>query len=136
SSTKLTTAYGTGFASGQLHSSTATAKIGLGWHDDTTAKQVTVRRVLYGDADLSGTVDTIDFNLLASNFSQSGKVWYDGDFNYSGTVDTIDFNLLATNFAQSLPPAPANIGSLVPEPVGLAMLSLASGALALRRRRR
>src|SRR5439155_1694507 len=54
----LTTGYGVSFATGQLHSSTATASIGLGWLDDTTAKQVTVRRVLYGDANLSGTVDT------------------------------------------------------------------------------
>ena len=33
---------------------------------------------------------------------QSGKSWFDGDFDYNGTVDTIDFNLLATNFAQVL----------------------------------
>jgi hypothetical protein len=29
-------------------------------------------------------------------------VWSNGDFNYDGTVDTIDFNLLASNFGQML----------------------------------
>src|SRR5205823_13969427 len=55
-----------------------------------------------GDADLSHTVDTIDFNLLTGSFAQSGKRWHDGDCNYSGTVDTIDFNLLATNFGYNV----------------------------------
>src|SRR5205823_5152748 len=122
--TILTAGYAGNFASGQIHCSTAVVnQIGLGWRDDTVAKQVTVRRVLYGDADLSGTVDTIDFNRLATNFAQSGKVWYDGDFNYSGTVDTIDFNLLAANFSQSLSaPGEGGLGTLVPEPTGVALI--------------
>src|SRR5205814_6972586 len=91
---------------------------------------VLMRYVLSGDADLSGTVDTIDFNLLATNFSQSGKKWFDGDFDYNGTVDTIDFNLLASNFSLSLA-APA-AGNLVPEP--LCALSMFAGLL-LRARR-
>ena len=58
--------------------------------------------VLAGDADRSRTVDTIDFNILATNFALSGKTFSQGDFDYSGTVDTIDFNLLANRFSQSL----------------------------------
>jgi len=58
--------------------------------------------VLAGDADRSKTVDTIDFNLLAANFSQSGQNFSQGDFSYDGTVDTIDFNLLAANFSKAL----------------------------------
>src|SRR5207302_11307484 len=72
---------------------------------------VLIRYVYSGDANLDGAVDTIDFNLLASSFGQSGKSWFNGDFNYSGTVDMIDFNLLASNFGQTLP-APV---ALVPE---------------------
>ena len=78
-------------------------------------------------------MDTIDFNLLAASFSQTGKRWFNGDFDYSGTVDTIDFNLLATNFSYGFP-APA-LGSLVPEPASLGLLGLAAPTM-LRRRRR
>src|SRR5204862_8230621 len=58
---------------------------------------------LAGDADHSKTVDTLDFNSLATNFSQTGCNWSQGDFNYDTTVNTIDFNLLAANFSLSLP---------------------------------
>jgi hypothetical protein len=42
--------------------------------------EVVVAYTRYGDADLSGTVNLSDFNKLASNFGQSGKVWADGRF--------------------------------------------------------
>ena len=48
------------------------------------------------------TVDTVDFNNLAANFSSTTAVWGQGDFNYDGAVDTVDFNLLAANFSQTL----------------------------------
>jgi hypothetical protein len=69
---------------------------------------------LYGDADLNRSVDTIDFNILAANFSQSGQRWSRGDFNFDGSVDTTDFNLLAANFSQTL--SAGFPGALVPEP--------------------
>src|SRR5206468_4224126 len=47
---------------------------------------------LGGDANLDGTVDTIDFNILASNFSNTGANWLVGDFNADTSVDTLDFN--------------------------------------------
>src|SRR5205814_6788661 len=62
--------------------------------------------VLTADANRDRTVDTIDFNLLATNFAQSGKTFSQGDFNYDTVVDTIDFNLLASKFATTVP-APA-----------------------------
>jgi hypothetical protein len=79
--------------------------------DDTT---VLVRYTLYGDADLNRSVDTIDFNLLAANFSLSGKRWNQGDFDYNGSVDTIDFNLLASSFGKSLPGPVTSATSLNP----------------------
>src|SRR5437667_2318273 len=50
--------------------------------------------VLAADANHDRTVDTIDFNLLAVNFAQSGRTYSQGDFDYdpAGNVDTIDFN--------------------------------------------
>jgi len=69
-------------------------------------KSILMRYTLYGDADLNKTVDTVDFNLLASNFGGTGKRWSRGDFDYNTATDTVDFNLLASKFSQSLP-APA-----------------------------
>jgi autotransporter-associated beta strand protein len=106
----------------------------VGQDVDSTA--VLVRYTLYGDANLDGTVDTVDFNLLASSFSATGKDWFNGDFNYDGSVDTVDFNLLAANFGQMLSaPSPA-IGSLVPEPASLLSIGLIAAGSVVRRRRR
>ena len=61
-----------------------------------------IRYTLNGDANLDQKVDTIDFNILAANFAQSGRVWSQADFNYTSSVDSIDFNLLASQFSKSL----------------------------------
>jgi hypothetical protein len=61
--------------------------------------------VFSADANRDRSVDTIDFNILAANFSQSGRTFSQGNFDYSagGTVDTIDFNLFAVQFGKNLP---------------------------------
>jgi hypothetical protein len=59
-----------------------------------------MRYTWFGDADINGTVDSVDFNMLSGHFSQSGTHWAQGDFNYDGTTDTIDFNLLSGDFSQ------------------------------------
>jgi hypothetical protein len=99
--------------------------------DNTT---VLVRYVYAGDVDLSGGVDSIDFNILASNFSETGQVWSDGDMNYDGTVDTIDSNLLTSNYTYGDPTAAPALGAVVPEPA--TMLSGAMAGVFLARRRR
>jgi T5SS/PEP-CTERM-associated repeat protein len=95
-----------------------------------------------GDANLDGTVNLADFNRLASNFGQPGKVWSQGDFNYDGTVNLSDFNKLASNFGLSASssdgPTPqdwANLAAAVPEPVagGLSFAAIAT-ILAVRKR--
>jgi hypothetical protein len=116
SSTSTRTALGYAEASEVFTSFPATFK---GQTVDNTS--VLIRYTLSGDADLNGTVDTVDFNLLAVSFSQTGKDWYHGDFDFSNTVDTIDFNLLASNFSKSI--AGSNVGSLVPEPSILGLLA-------------
>ena len=67
---------------------------------------------LMADANRDKSVDTVDFNILASNFGQVGKTFSQGNFSYDagGNVDTIDFNLLAGSFGHTLPgdaPRPA-----------------------------
>jgi fibronectin-binding autotransporter adhesin len=118
----------------QIRSSTATAKLGLGMSDD--GSNVTVGYTYYGDANVDGAVNALDFNSLATNFgATSGKFWYQGDFNYDGKVNSTDFAALAANFNSSLVPAPApSLGALVPEPAITGLLS-GLALLAARRRR-
>jgi hypothetical protein len=98
---------------------------------------VLVRYTYIGDANIDGTVDTVDFNLLAASFGQSGLSWNNGDFNYDGSVDTIDFNNLAANFGQTLPgPAAGAVGTLVPEPVSALSAGAFAVSLLMGRRRR
>lgn len=94
------------------------------------ATSVLIRYTAAGDATLDGTVNSADFNLLASNFGSSGKRWSQGDFTYDTVVNSADFNVLAANFGQSVPSGP---GGAVPEPAALSLL--APAALLFRRRK-
>lgn len=92
----------------------------------------------YGDANLDGTVNALDFNSLATNYGRSNgnEVWAQGDFNYDGTVNSSDFAMLAANYGQTIPSsAAAPLGAIVPEPalIGFLCLGLAA-SLRLRRR--
>jgi hypothetical protein len=96
---------------------------------------VLIRYTYYGDANIDGAVDSVDFNNLASNFGGSGKSWSQGDSNYDGVVDTTDFNLLASNFGKTLAAEVASpVGSPVPEPAGISGAALSIFALYRRRR--
>lgn len=100
-----------------------------------------IRFTRYGDTQLDGVVNLIDFNNLASNFGNNNAVWRQGDFNYDMIVNLFDFNLLASNFGTSASPdgpTPADwaaLASAVPEPGGALVLALAGAALVRRRRR-
>jgi hypothetical protein len=103
------------------------------------AKSLLLRYTYYGDANLDGTVNALDFNELATNFGKAG-VWTGGDFNYSGTVDSNDFSLLAANYGKTMPSmAPASaaaLGSIVPEPTTLLLCGGIGVTLFGRRRQR
>jgi hypothetical protein len=92
---------------------------------------VLLRYTVVGDANIDGTVDSNDFNVLAMNFNMTGALWQQGDFNFDGVVNAMDFNAMSNNFGQVLP-LPA-LGSLIPEPAALATFALAP---LLRRRRK
>jgi hypothetical protein len=98
------------------------------------ASAVLVRYTASGDANLDGTVDTVDFNSLAANFGAADERWVHGDFNYDASIDTTDFNLLAANFGFMVAGDVLSLQSLpVPEPSSF--LLTAGSTLAMRRRR-
>ena len=113
---------------------------------------IEIKYTLYGDANLDGVVNSVDFGILAANFGQSGKVWDEGDFTYSGVVNSVDFGLLAANFGQSTSGAAVNLSSAdwaaldafaeanglmseLPEPASGALVLLAAMGTMARRRR-
>jgi hypothetical protein len=98
---------------GGINTSAGTASRGLGFAEasevfanfpatfsgvpvDNTA--VLVKYTFYGDTNLDGTVNVVDFNKLAANFGQSPRRWAHGNFDYDADVDVADFNRLASNF--------------------------------------
>ena len=96
-----------------------------------------------GDADVNGTVNLDDFNVLAGNFgTQTGATWIEADFNNDGRVNLDDFNLLAANFGMTAsgpgvtPDDWAALGAAVPEPATGAALLLTAVPLLHRQRRR
>jgi len=107
-----------------------------GQNVDGTA--VLVRYTYAGDANLDGSVNVQDFNRLANAYNQTNQGWLGGDFNYDGITNVQDFNLLASNYNLGFASVGNSngLGSVVPEPTGVAALLIASSALGLRRRRR
>ena len=105
-------AQGGRFASGQIHSSTASANsTALGWRDVSTSQthQVTIARTIYGNVDLNGTAGFSDLNTLLNNYNHSGQKWSAGDFNYNGTVNFSDLNTLLNNYNHSATPLPPQV---------------------------
>jgi hypothetical protein len=95
-----------------------------------------LRYTYSGDANIDGTIDTIDFNLLAGNFAGASGFWNDGDFNYDASVDTVDFNLLAGNFGQTVAfAAQSPAAAPIPEPFSIVNIGLAGFGLRRRRHR-
>ncbi|HEX4054741.1 MAG TPA: LamG-like jellyroll fold domain-containing protein [Tepidisphaeraceae bacterium] len=72
-----------------------------------SSNQIEITYTLYGDTNLDGAVNSVDFGTMAANFGKSGKTWDEGDFNYGGVVNSIDFGLLAGNFGKSSANVPA-----------------------------
>jgi autotransporter-associated beta strand protein len=126
----------------KIRSSTSNGTLGLGMSYDG-ASRVTVGFTVFGDANLDGKANALDFNVLANNFGAgSGAFWYQGDFNYDGQVNSMDFSALSQNFNAAAPIPTATpelstpvLGALVPEPAGLLMAGCALGLMRRRSRR-
>jgi pectate lyase len=87
-----------------------------------------------GDANGDNAVDGGDLALMGGAWNQSGQGWGTGDFNGSGVVDGGDLSLIGGQWNwSSAPPFGAPVE--VPEPTSLALLSVASTMMWIRRRR-
>ena len=100
------------------------------------ATDILMKYTYFGDADLSGVVDGTDYFLIDQAFS-SGLLnggWLNGDFSYDGKVDGTDYFLIDNAFGAQTG-ALGLSASAVPEPSIVALLAMAGGLLAQRRRR-
>jgi len=94
-----------------------------------------------GDVNGDALVDQVDYDIWLANGGtgvEGGPVLLpQGDVDQNGIVDQRDYdNWLANGGHQMIPPASGvALGSVVPEPASLGLLSLAGIALASRRRR-
>jgi hypothetical protein len=113
------------------------AVLGLGTFSgvSVTSSSILVRYTAAGDANLSGTVDSTDFNALVGGYGITANAnWTQGDFNYDSKVSTLDFNLLAGNFGQTV--ASPTLGSIVPEPASACVIGVIGLGLMRRRSHR
>jgi hypothetical protein len=90
------------------------------------AGSVVARYTYYGDANLDGIVNGLDYSIIDSGFAAQhnpGFVysWSNGDFNYDGQIDGSDYALIDTAYAFSqgkpleLPSASTAAFSAAPE---------------------
>ncbi len=73
-----------------------------------SGNDIVLDHTIYGDVNLDHLVNLADFNRLAANFGQAGRVWAQGDFNYDGSTALPDFNILAGTFGNALSPTAGN----------------------------
>ena len=72
--------------------------------DNTSAYQVTATYTVPGDANLDGTVNASDLNIVNTNYGESGKTWLQGDFDGDGTVYLEDMTIVLANYAATADP--------------------------------
>ncbi len=63
------------------------------------ATDVLLGYVIFGDTDLSGTVDDTDYFLTNDGYGLGKTGWVHGDFNYDGVIDDTDFFLLNNGYS-------------------------------------
>lgn len=57
-----------------------------------------VKNPIQGDFNEDGFVDSLDFNILVSNYAKRNVSFFDGDLNSDNLIDTIDFNIFAEHY--------------------------------------
>jgi hypothetical protein len=121
-----------------------------------TDYDILIKYTYYGDANLSGKVDSADYTLIDNGYLSQNSAspligWYNGDFNYDGVINGSDYTLIDNAFNQQgaqisdLIASPAAIStalvassggsSAVPEPAAMMLFATASLPLLGRSRR-
>ncbi len=98
-----------------LYSTDANNPNGSFDHQDTVTSDVLVKFTYYGDADLSGKIDGVDYNQIDNGYHQGLSGWNNGDFNYDSFIDGSDYSLIDNAFNTQ--------GSALPNAVPAAMLA-------------
>ncbi len=97
---------------------------------------------LFGDADLSGTVDLNDLNIVLNNLGATSSAWTSGNFDGAPTIDLNDLNDVLNNLGlgyannTSFLRAEALIASATPTPEPKSFILLALGISGILRRPR
>jgi hypothetical protein len=118
-----------------------------------TANQLVVKFTLAGDANLDGTVNFNDLDVVGRRLSTSGNDWANGNFNYdpNGAVNFNDLDIIGQNLNKTINGSGESLGGTIlplgqavgvantivtPEPGCLALATIAATSLLARRRRR
>jgi len=100
---------------------------------------VLIKYTYNGDANLDGSVDIKDLQILANNWQSTGATWATGDFNGDGIVDIRDLQAIANNWQSG---SSSNSAMLLPdfstvaapEPCAALLATGLAPAMLLRRR--
>jgi hypothetical protein len=117
--------------------------------DPLQAGDVLVKYTYYGDATLSGSVDSADYSRIDNGFITHSTGWYNGDFNYDGVVNGSDYTLIDNAFNTQggvIGSSPAVLiaaqiaggtaaTAAVPEPASIGVVGVCLAGLLGRRRR-
>jgi autotransporter-associated beta strand protein len=90
----------------------------------------------YGDVNMDGSVNQTDFNTLASNYNQDGKLWTDGNLSSvrvnatdKDMVNFADMVTLAANYPAGSKPTITGYGSTVQTDANRAFAVTANGTI-------
>jgi hypothetical protein len=76
------------------------ASAGIFDGETVATNDVLVKYTYYGDAALSGTVNSADYTLVDNGYLGKLTGWSNGDFNYDGVVNGSDYTLIDNAFNQ------------------------------------
>jgi autotransporter-associated beta strand protein len=150
-----------------ITSSTAAASVGgkpllaVGYADGNVdvgtpaaPNQVLIKMTLAGDANLDGTVDFNDLDIVGRYYNTTGNDWSQGNFTYdpNGAVNFNDLDIIGQNINQTINGGDLELAetilplgdaaslqvqnTAVPEPGGLVLAAAGAAGLLVRRRRR
>lgn len=70
---------------------------------------------IFGDTNLDGVVDALDYITIKKSLGTVGAAWSDGDFDKDGDVDYSDLAALGAHFGETLSSAPAAVSPAEPD---------------------